>query len=151
MANFVMPPKTLRVGVDELLYGAAGGAVNAAGAMGTFAIPPQSSIWRAGMVIIAVPVGGTVTTATFNFEVAMFPQNAPNGQSAFAIYNKMVGITGAPSTLTSYSALPLIATGVANAVAIDMTGLGGNGLMRLNFTGVTLGTGTGFDVYAHIG
>jgi hypothetical protein len=81
----------------------------------------------------------------------MWPQGAINGQSPFNIYNKMFGITAAPSTLTSYSALPLIAGGVGNAVAIDLTGMGGNGLMRLNFTTVTLGTGTGFDVYCHIG
>jgi len=53
--------------------------------------------------------------------------------------------------VAAYSALPLITATVGIPIAVDLSGMGGNGLIRLNFTTVTLGTGTGLDVYARIG
>ena len=144
MANAAIPFKSLRLGVDEALYSAAAGAINTTGAMGTFGLPPQDSIYRGILVLQAVPIGGTVTAISFQLEVSMFPQQAPNGQSPFGIFNKLVVAT--PATLSPYSGLSLLAP-----LAIDISGMGGSGLLRLNFTTVTLGTGTGFDVYARIG
>jgi hypothetical protein len=142
MANAVMPFKSLRNGVDEVLYTGPGGAVNTTGAMGTFGLPPQASIYRGVLVLQAVPVGGTVTAIAFQLELGMFPQGMT--QAPFQIFNKLVVAT--PQTLCAYSGISLLAP-----VALDISSLGGEGQLRLNFTTVTLGTGTGFDVYAHIG
>jgi hypothetical protein len=157
MANAVLLAKTLRLGVDEALYAATGGAINATGAMATFALPPQASNYRGVVVFQSVQVGGTVTTATFQVETAMAPQavtgstGAINGQTAFEIFNKLANFSASPATVVAYSALPLIVATVGKPIAVDLSGLGGSGLIRLNFTTVTLGTGSGLDVYAHIG
>lgn len=133
MANATnIQQKTLRIGVDELLYVAAGGAVNATGTVGTapngtFGIPPQSSIPRGTLWFEAINRGGTVTALTANLEASF------DG-----------GITWASTQTITFGALPSIQSS-------NVSGLGGNGTMRLNFTTVTLGTGTGADIYAHIG
>jgi len=126
MADLV---KTLRLGVDELLYA----NVTAAGAQVAFGLPPQMANYRGGLVVQALQLGGTVTTATFDVESAMNP------------------VSAAAAGLSSYTGFTLIVAAVGKAIAIDMSGMGGNGLIRLNFTTVTLGTGTGFAVYARIG
>lgn len=144
MANAVLLAKTLRIGVDEQLYGATGGAVNTTGAMAVFGIPPQASNYRGVLMLQAIPVGGTVTAIAFQLEISMSPQGAINGAAPFQIFNKLVVAT--PQTLCAYSGISLLAP-----VAIDISSMGGSGQFRLNFTTVTLGTGTGFDVYAHIG
>src|SRR4029077_12674314 len=105
MANFVQPFKSLRNGVDEALYQAAGGAVNTTGAMGTFGLPPQASIYRGHLFLQAVPIGGTVTAITFQVEVALFPQGL--NQAPFGIFNKLVVAT--PATLCPYSGISLLA------------------------------------------
>jgi hypothetical protein len=151
MANAVLLPKTLRLGVDEALYAAAGGAINTTGAMATFGLPPQASNYRGVIVFQAVQVGGTITTATFQVETQMAPQGSINGATAFEIFNKLAVFAASPATVAAYSALPLIVATVGKPIAIDLSGMGGSGLMRLNFTTVTLGTGTGLDVYARIG
>jgi hypothetical protein len=156
MANFSMPFKTLRMGVDEALYSAASGAINTTGTAGTapsgcFALPPQMSNYRGVLVIQAVQVGGTITTAAFKVESAMAPQGSINGQTAFETFNKLANFGASPATVSAYSAIPLITATVGIPVAIDLSGMGGNGLIRLNFTTVTLGTGSGFDVYGRIG
>ena len=125
--------KTLRMGVDEPLYVAAGGAVNATGTVGTapngtFGVPPQSSVWRGQLILEGVPVGGTVTALTANLEISLDGGN-----------NWGVLVTG-----ITFGALPA-------AQRVDISGTGGNGTLRLNFTTVTLGTGTGANVFAHIG
>lgn len=155
MANYSMPNKTLRIGVSEALYvnPAGGGAFNTTGTagtapLGTFQLPPQSSNYRGQLMILCVPVGGTVTTATFQLEASL----APQGQTAatFGIVNKTFGITAAPSTLTAYSGLAAIAGGVAVPIVLDVSGCASSVDLRLNFTTVTLGSGSGFDVYANI-
>jgi hypothetical protein len=137
--------KTLRLGVDELLYA----NVTAAGVQVAFGMPPQMSNYRGVLVIQSLQLGGTVTTATFDFESAMNPQGAT--VSAFEKFNKLVPVSGAAAGVSSYTALPLIVATVGKPIALDVSGLGGNSLMRLNFTTVALGTGTGLAVYAHIG
>jgi len=142
MADLV---KTLRLGVDELLYA----NVTAAGAQVAFGLPPQMANYRGGLVVQALQLGGTVTTATFDVESAMNPQGAV--ATAFEKFNKVVPVSAAAAGLSSYTGFTLIVAAVGKAIAIDMSGMGGNGLIRLNFTTVTLGTGTGFAVYARIG
>jgi hypothetical protein len=138
--------KTLRIGVDELLYA----NITTSGAQATFAIPPQSSVYRANLVIQSAQLGGTVTTATFDVESAMDPEG-PSGPSAFEKVNRVVPVSAAAATLSSYTGFTLIVATVGKAIAIDMSGYGGSGLIRLNFTTVTLGTGSGLAVFARIG
>jgi len=140
-------PKTLRMGVDELLYA----NVTASGAQATFALPPQMSNYRGILVVQSVQLGGTVTTATFDVESAMDSEGTAVPASAFEKFNKVVPVSAAAATLSAYTGFTLIAASVGKVIAIDMSGMGGNGLMRLNFTTVTLGTGTGLAVYARIG
>jgi hypothetical protein len=125
--------KTLRIGVDEPLYVASGGAVNTTGTVGTapngtFGIPPQSAVWRGQLILQAINRGGTVTAFTANLEISL------DGGNTWA----------ALATAITFGGLPA-------AQRVDVSGCGGNGTLRLNFTTVTLGTGTGADVYAHIG
>jgi hypothetical protein len=151
LANAVLLAKTLRLGVDEALYTAAGGAINTTGAMASFALPPQASNYRGQVVFQGVAVGGTVTTATFQVETSMWPERAINGQSAWQIFNKLANFSASPATVSAYSGLPLFATATGIPISVDLSGMGGSGLIRLNFTTVTLGTGSGFDVYARFG
>ena len=146
MANAVLLAKTLRLGVDEALYAAAGGAINTTGAMAAFGLPPQASNYRGVIVFSLVPVGGTVTTTQFSLEISQAPQGSINGPSPFGIFNKLVVAT--PQTLCAYSGIVLVSTA---PVALDVSGMGGSGQLRMNFTTVTLGTATGFDIYARIG
>jgi hypothetical protein len=132
MPNASILQKQLRVGVDEPLYVASGGAINATGTAGTapngtFAIPPQSMNWRGQIVFEAVNRGGTVTALTANLEVSLDGGN-----------------TWASLLTVTFGPLPSVQRA-------DASGLGRNGTLRLNFTTVTLGTGTGADLYAHIG
>lgn len=149
MANIVIPQKTLRIGVDEQLYVASAGAFNTTGTCGTapdgcFGLPPQCSNYRGTLVLMGVPVGGTVTTATFKLECSL------DGGTTFATVNKPFLVTGATVTFSSYLTLTLSGT-TTNLITLDLSGFGGNGLLRLNATTLTLGTGTGFNVYGHIG
>jgi hypothetical protein len=125
--------KTLRIGVDEMLYVTTAGAVNATGPVGTapngtFALPPQSSVWRGQMILEAVAIGGTVSALVANLEISL------DGGTTFAALVSPV----------TFAAIP-------GAVRVDVSGCGGNGQLRLNFTTVTLGSGTGANIYAHIG
>jgi len=137
--------KTLRLGVDELLYA----NVTTTGGQATFTLPPQMSNYRGVLTIQSAQLGGTITTATFDLESAMQPQGL--AASAFEKFNKVVPVSAAAATLSAYTGFTLVVAAVGKAIAIDMSGMGGNGLMRLNFTTLTLGTGTGLAVYAHIG
>lgn len=125
--------KTLRMGVDEQLYVAPGGAINATGPIGTppngtFGLPPQSSIWRGQLILEAINRGGTVTALTVDLEISL------DGGTTF----------GKLATAITFGALPA-------AQRVDVSGCGGNGQLRLNPTTVTLGTGTGADIFARIG
>lgn len=150
MANAVIPNKTLRIGVAEALYAATGGAINATGTAGTapngtFQLPPQSSNYRGQLTVMIVPVGGTVTAATAQLEASLAPQGSINGASPFAIVNKLANFSAATAAISAYSGISLLAP-----VVLDVSGIASATDLRLNFTTVTLGTGTGFDVYAII-
>jgi hypothetical protein len=151
LANSLILTKTLRIGVDEDLYVATGGAINAVGTAGTapaqgcFAVPPQCSNYRGSMWIQAIPIGGTVTALTFQVETSL------NHGVTWGILNGLVGVGGGPSTLTAYSGIAFGTLATAPVIQLNISGLGGNGCFRLNFTTVTLGTGTGANIYAHLG
>lgn len=143
---------TLRIGVDEFLYS----NIQATGAQATFGLPPQMGVYR-GMVIfqvVPVPIAGTLTSVVGQIELSLIPESTVQGlaqPSAFGIFNKLANFAASPATVSAYSGIPF-ATATNNIpVAIDLSGIGGNGKLRLNFTTVTLGTATGFNVYAHLG
>jgi hypothetical protein len=156
MANVAILSKTLRCGVDESLYVAAAGAFNTTGTAGTgplygcFGMPPQSMNWRGNVAFQAVGIGGSVTAATFQVECSL------DGGNTWGIVSRAANYGSAAVAL---SALSGIAFGTFNitgtdaaVVIVDLSGLGGSGTLRLNFTTVTLGAGaTGFNVYAHLG
>lgn len=151
MANASILSKTLRIGVDESLYVTTAGAINTTGTAGTgpangcFAIPPQCSNYRGHIWFQAIPIGGTVTALTFQLETSL------NGGVTWGILNRPFGVTGAPITLTAYSSIAFGTLATGAVVGLDISGLGGNGCLRMNFTTVTLGTGSGANIYAHIG
>lgn len=131
------------MGVDEFLYS----NITTTGALATFGAPPQMSNYRGVIVfqVVPIPLAGTITTLTGQLETSLIPEGQA-AASAFGIFNKLVIAT--PQTLCAYSG---IAFTVNNPIALDLSGMGGNGKMRLNFTTVTLGTATGFNVYARLG
>lgn len=148
--------KQLRLGVDEPLYvdlpgNPNGGAIQTTGTAGTgpaygcFAIPPQCSNYRGSIWFQAIPVGGTVTACTFKLETSL------DGGTTWGTLNVPFGVTAAPITLTSYSSVAFGSLATGAVVRLDISGLGGNGMLRMNFTTVTLGTGTGVNIFAHFG
>ena len=137
----------LRVGVDEFLYS----NIIAAGAQAPFGCPPQMGVYRGVIVfqVVPIPLAGTITSLIGQLEASLIPEGiVPATASAFGIFNKLVPVGGGPSTLSPYSG---IAFTVNIPIAFDLTGMGGSGKMRLNFGTVTLGTATGFNVYARLG
>lgn len=156
MANASIRTKTLRIGVDEQLYCGANaspaqaGAVQATGTCGTgpiygcFGIPPQSAVYRGNLWLMAVPIGGTVTALTFQVEASLDGVN-------WRILNRLANYGASPATLSAFSGIAFGTLASGALIGLDISGLGGHGLLRLNFTTVTLGTGTGADIYAHIG
>lgn len=145
--------KTLRVGVDELLYA----AITATGVQQYFALPPQSMNWR-GHVTFAfapTPSNGTVTAAIL-FSVMLQMQNqgilgAPSIITPSGVLAQQVLVSAAANTQSAYSGLSLGTTAAPTPVMVDLTGLGGSGLLALNITGFTLGTATSFAILAHAG
>lgn len=132
---------TLRLGVDELLYS----NLQAGGAQAIFGIPPQAANYRGNMIVQAVPIGGTLTALVGQLEASLLP----DGQTgAFGIFQKVVPVTAAPATLSAYSGWSFLAN---VPIAIDISGAGGIGRLRFNFTTFTLNTATGVNVFARIG
>lgn len=141
---------TLRVGVDEFLYS----NIQAGGAQATFALPPQMGVYRGVVVFQVVPIGGTLTSVVGQVELSLIPEPTVQGTpqpSAFGIFNKLGNFAASPATVSAYSAIPFETTTNNIPIAVDLSGAGGCGKFRLNFTTVTLGTATGFNVYAHLG
>lgn len=148
--------KTLRIGVDEPLYvgtnasPSQAGAVQTTGTLGTapvygcFGLPPQSSNYRGTVWFEAIPIGGTVTALTFQVEASF------DGVT-WRILNRLGNYGASPATLAAYSGIAFGTLASGAIIGVDLSGLGGAGLLRLNFTTVTLGTGTGADIYAHTG
>lgn len=126
---------TLRIGVNELLYV----NVTATGAQAVFGFPPQMSNWRGAMTLQAVGIGGTPTTVTGDIEVSM-------GGGVFGKFNKVVNVTAAASTQSTYTGFNLLLP-----TSYDLSGLGGDGQVRINITTLTLGGATGINVFASIG
>jgi len=119
---------TLLIGEDLPIYAnvlAATGAVAA-----TFGTPPQASVWRGILWLQAVGIGGTGTTLTVDLEASL------DGGITFG--KVVTGVT-------------LVAASVGSLQKVDISGLGGNGKLRLNGTTVTLGGATGFNIFGHIG
>jgi hypothetical protein len=140
---------TLRLGVDEWLYN----NVQATGAQATFGIIPQSSNYRGVLLIqiVPIPLAGTLTSVVGQLEAAIVPEGIPAFTPVFGIFNKLGNFAASPATISAYSAIPFETTTNNIPIALDVSGLGGNGKIRLNFTTVTLGTATGFNVFARIG
>ena len=126
---------TLRIGVNELLYQ----NITAGGAQAVFGFPPQMSNWRGVMTIQAVGIGGTPTTVTGDVEISL-------GGGVFGKFNKVVNVTAAPSTQSAYTGFNLLLP-----TAIDMSGCGGDGQVRINITTLTLGPASGINVWISIG
>jgi len=122
------------VGVDEALYVSAAGAINTTGQMGSFGMPPQSMNWRGQVCFEAVPVGATGGTGALTVDVVVSLDGG-------VTFQKLTGQTG----------LALFTAGAGSVVRADLSGLGGNGQIALNATTVTIGTSTGFNIYAHLG
>jgi hypothetical protein len=142
---------TLRMGVDEWLYN----NITTTGAQATFGVPPQMSNYRGVITfqVVPVPVAGTLTSVVGQIEAALVPGDVfPTPFTpVFGIFNKLIPVSGSAAGLSPYSAVAFVTATNNIPIAFDMSGMGGNGKLRLNFTTVTLGTATGFNVFAHIG
>ena len=140
----------LRVGVDEFLYS----NVSTTGAQATFGLPPQMATYRGVVIFQVVPLSGTLTSVVGQIEQSLIPEPVTPGvalPSAFGIFNKLANFSASPATLSAYSGIAFATTTNNIPIAIDLSGAGGTGKFRINFTTVTLGTATGFNVYARIG
>ena len=139
----------LRLGVDEWLYN----NIQGTGAAATFGIIPQSSNYRGILLvqIVPIPAAGTLTSVVGQLEAAIVPEGIPAFSPVFGIFNKLANFAASPATLSAYSGIAFETSTNNIPVALDVSGLGGSGKMRLNFTTVTLGTATGFNVFARIG
>jgi hypothetical protein len=123
---------TLLIGEDLPLYftttgyfaGSANGAV--------FGIPAQSSIPRGTLWVTAVP------------------NVAPGGTGAITLALQ-ASFDGGTTFQTVGAAQAAWTTGAGTTLSFNVSGLGGNGQLRLVSSVVTLGTAAGFNVYAHIG
>jgi hypothetical protein len=135
----------LRMGVDEFLYS----NLTAGGAQATFGVPPQMSNYRGIITFqcVPVPAGGTLTALTAQLEASLEPEGQ-DPTAIFGIFNKLVPVSGSPAGVSAYSGISFL-NGVL--VAFDVSGMGGSGEMRLNFTTFTLNTATGVNVFARIG
>lgn len=141
---------TLRVGVDEFLYS----AVTTTGAQATFGIPPQMGVYRGVVIFQVVPVTGTLTSVVGQVEQSLIPESVVQGvtlPNAFGIFNKLIPVSGSAAGLSPYSAIAFATTTDNIPIAVDLSGAGGSGKFRLNFTTVTLGSATAFNVYARLG
>lgn len=151
MANASIPTKMLRSGVDEALYVSTTGAVSTTGTCGTgpangcFGLPPQSMNWRGHVSFQAIPVGGTVTALTFQVEVSH------DGGTTWGIISRAANYAAATVALSALSGIAFGSLATAPVITVDLSGFGGVGTLRLNFTTVTLGTGSGANIYAHLG
>jgi hypothetical protein len=123
---------TLLIGEDLPLYFTAAGFFQGTANGSIFGLPPQSSIPRGTLWIEAVP------------------NAAPGGTGAISL--ALQGSFDGGTTFQQIAA-PVAAwtAGTGTIIKFDISGLGGNGQLRLAASGVTLGTATGFNIYAHLG
>lgn len=125
---------TLLIGEDLPLYFTTAGFFQGSANGSVFGIPPQSSIPRGTLWIEAVP--NTAPGGTGAISLAL--QASFDGGTTFQI-------------LATGTAQATWTAGVGTIIKFDISGLGGNGQLRLVSSGVTLGTATGFNIYAHLG
>lgn len=123
---------TLLIGEDLPLYFTTAGFFAGSANGSVFGLPPQSS----------VPFGV--------LRVEVVPNAAPGGTGAISLALQ-ASFDGGTTFQTVVAAQAAWAAGVGSILKFDISGLGGCGQLRLVSSGVTLGTATGFNVYAHIG
>jgi hypothetical protein len=125
---------TLLIGEDLPLYFTAAGFFGGSANGSVFGIPPQSSIPRGTLWIEAVPNAAPGGTGAISLAL----QASFDGGTTFQI-------------LATGTAQAAWTAGVGTILKFDISGLGGSGQLRLVSSGVTLGTATGFNIYAHLG
>lgn len=118
---------TLTVGTDQKLYT----GLTTTGAQAVFGIPPQCSNYRGRVNFQVSKTAGTVTTVTGDVECSL---------DGGVTFSKVTGATGLTFTVATASGI----------ISVDLSGLGGNGQLRLNLTTVTVTAGV-FDIWAHLG
>jgi hypothetical protein len=124
---------TLTIGVDLPLYTTTAGYINAGNLTGAvFGIPPQSSVWRGMLWLQAVP------------------NAAPGGTGAISLA-VLVSLDGGTTFQAIGAAQAAWTAGAGSLVKVDVSGLGGNGQFKVLASGLTLGTATGFNIWAHLG
>ena len=123
---------TLLIGRDMPLYFTAAGFFAGTATGPIFGMPPQSSIPRGTLWLEAVPNAAPGATGAISLQLlASF-----DGGTTFQA-------TGAPVAAWT--------SGVGTLVSFNVSGLGGNGQLVVAASGVTVGTATGFNIYAHLG
>jgi hypothetical protein len=123
---------TLLIGRDMPLYLTAAGFFTGAATGPVFGMPPQSSIPRGTLWVQAVP-------------------NAAPGATGAISLQLIVSFDGGVTFQATGAAVAAWAAGVGTVISFNVSGLGGNGQLALVASGVTLGTATGFNIYAHLG
>lgn len=123
---------TLAIGVDMPLYITTAGYFQGSANGAVFGIPPQSSIPRGTLWIEAVP------------------NAAPGGTGAISLALQ-ASFDGGTTFQTVQAAQAAWTAGAGTIISLNVSGLGGCGSLRLVSSGVTLGTATGFNIYAHLG
>jgi hypothetical protein len=124
---------TLIIGEDLPLYFTAAGYLNTnAQATAIFGMPPQSSIPRGTLWVEAVP------------------NAAPGGTGAISL-QLVASFDGGTTFQATGAAVAAWTAGAGTLVSFNVSGLGGNGQMKIVPSGITLGTATGFNLYAHLG
>lgn len=123
---------TLLMGEDVPLYFTAAGFFAGTATGPAFGMPPQSSIPRGTLWLEAVP------------------NTAPGGTGAISL--QLLASFDGGTTLQAIGA-PVAAwtAGAGTLVSFNVSGLGGCGKLFIASSGVTLGTATGFNIYAHLG
>jgi hypothetical protein len=123
---------TLLMGEDLPLYFTAAGFFGGSANGPVFGMPPQSSIPRGTLWIEAVP------------------NAAPGGTGAISLALQS-SFDGGVTFQNIAAAVAAWTAGAGTIISFNVSGLGGNGQLRLVSSGVTLGTATGFNIYAHLG
>jgi hypothetical protein len=123
---------TLLMGEDLPLYFTATGFFTTTATGPVFGIPPQSSIPRGTLWVAAVP------------------NVAPGGTGAISL-QLLVSLDGGVTFQPTGAAVAAWTAGVVTLLSFNVSGLGGNGQMKIAASGVTLGTAAGYNIYAHLG
>lgn len=123
---------TLLMGEDLPLYFTAAGFFAGTATGPAFGIPPQSSVPRGTLWLEAVP------------------NAAPGGTGAISL-QLLASFDGGTTFQATGAAVAAWTAGAGTLVSFNVSGLGGCGKLAIAASGVTLGTATGFNIYAHLG